>query len=48
MLARMSEKEYFNNVGVNSSNKYYINQDRKDEAMAKLKSTSKQVAEDLR
>ena len=47
-LARLSEKEYFNNVGKNASDKYYLNQDKKDAAMAKLKSTSKQVAEDLR
>ena len=48
VLARMSEKEYFNNVGKNASDKYYLNQDRKDEAMAKLKSTSKRLAEELR
>jgi len=48
MLARVSEKAYFNDYGKNASDKFYLNQDKKDNAMAQLKSTSKQVAADLR
>jgi len=34
MLARVSEKAYFNDYGKNASDKFYLNQDKKDNAMA--------------
>lgn len=44
----MKEQEHFNQIGKFASNKYYINQDKKDKEQQLLKGGSRQVAEDLR
>lgn len=45
---RNAERQEFNNKGLNASNVYYINQDKKDNARAALKGSGKDMAEDLR
>jgi hypothetical protein len=40
--------DYFNTVGKNASNKYYVNQDKKDKQKADARGGSRKVAEDLR
>ena len=39
---------YFNEFGKHASNKYYVNQDRKDNEKALMKGGSRKQAEDLR
>ena len=45
---KKQDMEYFNAVGKYASNKYYINQDNRDNQKAALKNGSRAVAEDLR
>lgn len=40
--------DYFNRVGVNASNVYYLNQDRKDQQIRDLKGSARSLAEELR
>lgn len=43
-----AERQEFNDKGINSSNVYYVNQDRKDQARAALKGSGKDMAQALR
>ena len=45
---KLQELDYFNNVGKNASNKYYVNQDKKDQQKADARGGSRTVAEYLR
>ena len=47
MVHRQDEKNYFNKVGLFSSDIYYVNEDRKTASKALVKGTSRQVAEAL-
>ena len=45
---RQRDKDDFNLVGKYASNKYYVNQDKKDNAIMERKGGSRVLAEDLR
>ena len=38
---KKQDQEHFNSIGKNASNKYYINQDKKDQANMMLKGGSR-------
>jgi hypothetical protein len=45
---KKKDQEYFNDIGKDASNKYYVNQDKKDQQKIMLKGGSREVAENLR
>ena len=46
-MERDQERDHFNTVGINSSDVYYVNHDKKEKQIAQLKGGSKIVAADL-
>lgn len=48
MAEKMKDQDYFNSVGKNASNVYYVNHDKQVKQKTDLKGDSKKVAEGLR
>lgn len=47
-VQRQLDKDFFNNVGFQSSDKYYINQDRAHEAKSQVKGNAGKMSELIR